>query len=339
VVFDDGENYLLADGYHRWHAHRAFKHISIAATVIKGSRRDALRHALGANSDHGKRRELGDFRRAYERAVAHGLVGPSEAERLRRLLNCTKQWAYRLTEQARAEADRARDAEIAERKAAGQSVRLIARELRLPKSTVQDAAVRKINTLKPGHAPVLDHDLGVSEDTSRSACGTQKITPLVSTLPPLPVAKHSGRVIADVYSILHDVVDKQIKDGSFIPHEAATLALDKVLALDKISAEGIPNILPLILVALCERARSYVPRLNAAITAAQRNVDSGQADFSELDVNFSRMIRAPVAMGEGANAVRLPPIVIEQHPEWQKNPAMKLGQILNIESASHAAAA
>jgi hypothetical protein len=37
-VFDDGENYLLADGYHRWHAHRALEHTSITATVIEGSR-------------------------------------------------------------------------------------------------------------------------------------------------------------------------------------------------------------------------------------------------------------------------------------------------------------
>jgi hypothetical protein len=145
--------------------------------------------------------------------------------------------------------------------------------------------------------------------------------------------------MADVNSILHDVVDKQIQDGSFIPREAATLALDKVLALDHLSATSIPNILPLILVVLCERARSYVPGLNAATTAARRNLDSGQTDFSELDVSFSRMIRAPVAMGEGAKALRLPPIVIAQHPEWRKYPAMKLGQILHIERASHAAAA
>jgi hypothetical protein len=69
---------------------------------------------------------------------------------------------------------------------------MIARELRLPKSTVQDAAVRKINTLKTGHPPVLDHDLGVSEDISYSALGAQKVTPLVSMLPPPPIAKRQA---------------------------------------------------------------------------------------------------------------------------------------------------
>jgi hypothetical protein len=84
--------------------------------------------------------------------------------------------------------------------------------------------------------------------------------------------------MAGVYSILHDIVDKQIREGLFVPGEAAKLALDEVLALDNLSRNCIPNILPLILTALRERAKSYVPGLNAAVAAARSDAHNRQTD-------------------------------------------------------------
>jgi len=97
-----------------------------------GARLDALRFSLGANASHGKRREAGDYSRAYERAPDHELVDPNRRSRHAR----ATRWATTLTEAPR-------DNDIAERQAAGQSERTIAQETGLPKSTMQDVSVRK----------------------------------------------------------------------------------------------------------------------------------------------------------------------------------------------------
>lgn len=64
IVFGDGSDYWLADGFHRYHAHRAALKTSIKADVRVGSQRDALLHALGANATHGLPRSNADKRRA-----------------------------------------------------------------------------------------------------------------------------------------------------------------------------------------------------------------------------------------------------------------------------------
>lgn len=65
VVFRDAEGeHWLADGFHRWHAHRTLGRESIAVDVREGSRRDAMLHAAGANAAHGLRRTNADKRRA-----------------------------------------------------------------------------------------------------------------------------------------------------------------------------------------------------------------------------------------------------------------------------------
>lgn len=65
VVFRDAEGvHWLADGFHRWHAHRTIGRESIVVDVREGSRRDAMLHAAGANAAHGLRRTNADKRRA-----------------------------------------------------------------------------------------------------------------------------------------------------------------------------------------------------------------------------------------------------------------------------------
>jgi ParB-like chromosome segregation protein Spo0J len=65
VVFaaDDGE-YWLADGFHRFDAHREAGRSEIEADIRAGSRRDAILHAAGANAEHGLRRTSEDKRQA-----------------------------------------------------------------------------------------------------------------------------------------------------------------------------------------------------------------------------------------------------------------------------------
>jgi len=52
TIFYDGEFYWLADGYHRWHAHRNREEEVIACVIHQGSRRDAVLYSVGANADH-----------------------------------------------------------------------------------------------------------------------------------------------------------------------------------------------------------------------------------------------------------------------------------------------
>lgn len=66
VVFYDGTEYWLADGFHRLHALRAANKPQAIAEVRSGSQRDAVLFACGANSGHGLRRTNADKRRAVE---------------------------------------------------------------------------------------------------------------------------------------------------------------------------------------------------------------------------------------------------------------------------------
>lgn len=69
VVFHDGSNYWLADGFHRYHAAQKCEFRDIETEVRSGTRCDAVKFALGANAAHGLRRTNADKRRAVEIAL------------------------------------------------------------------------------------------------------------------------------------------------------------------------------------------------------------------------------------------------------------------------------
>jgi hypothetical protein len=64
VVFFDGTDYWLADGFHRYHAARAAGRRSFPVEVRQGTRREAVLHSVGSNDTHGLRRTNEDKRRA-----------------------------------------------------------------------------------------------------------------------------------------------------------------------------------------------------------------------------------------------------------------------------------
>jgi hypothetical protein len=71
TVFQDGQEYWLADGFHRVSAAREAGLDEIAAEVREGTKRDAMLYACGANL-HGKSRTNEDKRRAVTRLLQDG---------------------------------------------------------------------------------------------------------------------------------------------------------------------------------------------------------------------------------------------------------------------------
>jgi hypothetical protein len=69
VVFHDGSNHWLADGFHRYHAAEKCSFRDILADVRSGTKLEAIRFALSANAAHGLRRTNADKRRAVEIAL------------------------------------------------------------------------------------------------------------------------------------------------------------------------------------------------------------------------------------------------------------------------------
>jgi len=70
IVFFDGQDYWLADGWHRLLAHERSGCLTIKSEVKHGGKRDALQYALSANSAHGLPRTNADKRNAVEIALA-----------------------------------------------------------------------------------------------------------------------------------------------------------------------------------------------------------------------------------------------------------------------------
>lgn len=64
IVFFDGSEYWLADGFHRYHASKLNGNATIDADIREGTQRDAILYSVGANANHGLRRTNADKRRA-----------------------------------------------------------------------------------------------------------------------------------------------------------------------------------------------------------------------------------------------------------------------------------
>jgi hypothetical protein len=63
-VFKDGNDYWLADGFHRFLAHSRAGKTSIYEEIRIGTKRDAILYSVGANHEHGLRRTNADKRSA-----------------------------------------------------------------------------------------------------------------------------------------------------------------------------------------------------------------------------------------------------------------------------------
>jgi len=66
IVYFDGVDYWLADGFHRYHAHLNDGRKKIKAVVRNGNVREAILCAVGANADHGLHRTPADKKKSVE---------------------------------------------------------------------------------------------------------------------------------------------------------------------------------------------------------------------------------------------------------------------------------
>lgn len=66
ILFCDGSDYWLADGFHRFHAAKQSCMEAINVDIRQGTCRDAVLYSVGANASHGLRRTNVDKRKAVE---------------------------------------------------------------------------------------------------------------------------------------------------------------------------------------------------------------------------------------------------------------------------------
>lgn len=69
IVYHDGTDYWLGDGYHRVAAARKIERENISAEVREGTARDAILCGVGSNATHGLPRTQADKRQAIERLL------------------------------------------------------------------------------------------------------------------------------------------------------------------------------------------------------------------------------------------------------------------------------
>lgn len=150
VVFFDGNDYWLADGFHRVGAFTHARKTEIPGLVFDGSLKDAIRYALSANAKNGQRRTRDDLRRCYEAAVAHGFCEAHDAAGVQAFLRCATSHAYAMTKQAREALKADKRQRAAELAAEGKTQREIAADVGVPRQTVTDWLGRNLRSGKTG---------------------------------------------------------------------------------------------------------------------------------------------------------------------------------------------
>lgn len=103
VAYFDGANYWLADGFHRYHAHKANAIAEIEVNVIEGTQRDAQLFSFGANDDHGLQRTIAEKRIAVLRMLDDFEWGELKDREIARICKVSHPFVAKLREGLREE--------------------------------------------------------------------------------------------------------------------------------------------------------------------------------------------------------------------------------------------
>lgn len=100
VLFHDGNQYYMADGFHRGIAARRILQRDIAAVVYPGTQQDALWYALGANRANGRRLNLADKKHAILLALkAWGGEGGKSVREISEQIGCALSYVQQIEKQ------------------------------------------------------------------------------------------------------------------------------------------------------------------------------------------------------------------------------------------------
>jgi ParB-like chromosome segregation protein Spo0J len=103
IIYNDGADNWLADGFHRYHAARKANVSSLEVEVRVGSVEMARLYAATANAAHGLRRTLGDKRRAVQMVLATSEGRRWSQERIAKHCGVAKSWVCEVLGSVRSE--------------------------------------------------------------------------------------------------------------------------------------------------------------------------------------------------------------------------------------------
>jgi hypothetical protein len=92
VVFYDGTDYWLADGFHRLKAAFGAERDEIECDIHQGTQTDAQWYSFSANKDNGLRRSSEDVWRAIASALVHPKAKDLSQHQIAKHIGCSQQW-------------------------------------------------------------------------------------------------------------------------------------------------------------------------------------------------------------------------------------------------------
>jgi len=100
IVFQEGQKYWLADGFHRCAAAAAAERTEIEAEIRPGTQRDAILYAVGANAAHGLRRTNVDKRRSVLTLLQDSVWGQWSDHKIAQATHTTQPFVSKLRRQS-----------------------------------------------------------------------------------------------------------------------------------------------------------------------------------------------------------------------------------------------
>jgi len=110
IVYFDGTDRWLADGFHRYFGAKAAGLSQIYENVIPGTLRDAIKYSLGTNGAHGLRRTNADKRKAVLTALNDDEWSALPHREIADICKVSREYVARLSSEAEASSKRSQDA-------------------------------------------------------------------------------------------------------------------------------------------------------------------------------------------------------------------------------------